>query len=180
MAWLIGRGFTTLPKAAEAPSRAIATAVSTALGGNLGSGKPIAHLLRGYLQAAGIQAGYSYFAPNVSDSYRLLFELHYQEGRVEYEAFAPDNRETDLRLAGLLDEVIKTHSDALREVIVKLLVQSVWQRYPEVAHVRAVLAAWQMPSAAEYREGARGSYKFLYAYDFSLTGQEMAPERGEE
>ena len=34
---------------------------------------------------AGIETGYGYFAPNVPGGYRLVFELHYPDGRVEYE-----------------------------------------------------------------------------------------------
>jgi hypothetical protein len=38
-----------------------------------------------YLHSAGIEAGYGFFAPNVPPNYKLVFELHYPDGRIDYE-----------------------------------------------------------------------------------------------
>ena len=46
---------------------------------------PVRQALATYLHIAGIETGYGYFAPNVPGSYKLVFELHYPDGRVEYE-----------------------------------------------------------------------------------------------
>ena len=103
------------------------------------NGNGSAQILRGYLNAAGIEAGYSYFAPNVAPSYRLVFELEHEDGTVDYDSFAPAGREANLRLAGLLDQLVKTPSAAMREEVTKLLAQSAWQRHPDLVHIKAVL-----------------------------------------
>jgi hypothetical protein len=73
-----------------------------------------------------------------------------------------------LRIAGLLDNIGRTPYDALREVLVKTLAQSIWQEHADVESVRAVIGSITLPSVREFKEGKRESYEFLYAYDFSL------------
>ncbi len=89
------------------------------------------------LQLAGIEAGYGYFAPNVPGSYRLVFELHYPNGRVGYELPSVSSAAAGLRIAGLLDNIGRTPYDALREILVKMLAQSVWREHPDVAKMFA-------------------------------------------
>jgi hypothetical protein len=56
----------------------------------------------------------------------------------------------------------------LREILVKMLAQSVWGEHPQVKTVRALLGSVKLPSITEFERGKRESYEFLYAYDFSL------------
>ena len=50
------------------------------LGQTLPEANPIRHIVSAYLNLAGIGAGYSYFAPNIPDNYKIIFELHYPDG----------------------------------------------------------------------------------------------------
>ena len=59
--------------------------VSIGLGQDLAASNPAREALATYLHIAGIESGYGYFAPNVPGSYKLVFELHYPDGRVQYE-----------------------------------------------------------------------------------------------
>jgi hypothetical protein len=72
-----------------------------------------------------------------------------------------------LRIAGLLDSIGRTPYDALREILVKTLAQSVWRKHPDVESVRAVLSSVKLPTVREFEKGKRESYEFLFAYDFS-------------
>ena len=110
-----------------------------------------------YAQVAGIEAGYGYFAPNVPGGYRLVFELHYSDGRVEYELPSVRSAAAGLRIAGLLDSIGRTPSDALRELLVKTLAQSVWREHPDVQSVRAIFGSIRLPSVREFTEGKRES-----------------------
>ena len=56
----------------------------------------------------------------------------------------------------------------LRELLVKMLAQSVWREHPEVKTIRAMFGSTRLPSLSEFEHGKRESYDFLYAYDFSL------------
>ena len=140
-------------------------------GQNLAASNPVREALATYVHVAGIEAGYGYFAPNVPGSYKLVFELHYPDGRIEYELPSVSSAAAGLRIAGLLDNIGRTRYDALREILVKTLAQSIWREHPEVKSVRAILGSIRLPTAREFEEGKRESYEFLYAYDFSLQNE---------
>ena len=152
------------------------TVASVALAQNLPAFSPIRRALLTYLHIAGIERGYGYFAPNVPVSYKLVFELHYSDGRVEYEVPGGNTAAADLRLAVLLDEIGRTRVDALREYLVKLLARSIWREHPDVKMMRAILGSRNFPSIDEFQRGTRESYEFLYAYDFSLEKESSESE----
>ncbi|PYI43842.1 MAG: hypothetical protein DMC57_03470, partial [Verrucomicrobia bacterium] len=85
------------------------------LGQNLASSNPVRRTLLTYLHVTGIERGYGYFAPNVPGSYKLIFELHYPDGTVEYAIPEVGSAAGELRLTGLLDEIGRTRHDKLRE-----------------------------------------------------------------
>ena len=135
---------------------------------------PVREALGAYVHAAGIDVGYGYFAPNVPGGYRLVFELKYSDGRVEYELPSIRSEAAGLRIAGLLDSIGRTPYDTLREILVKTMAQAIWREHPDVESVRAILGSIRLPTAREFTQGKRPSYEFLYAYDFSL---ENAPAK---
>jgi len=171
---VVAEGPTILPRFFKNFSPKAETVFSTALGQKLPASNPVREALNTYVQVAGIETGYGYFAPNVPGGYRLVFELHYPEGRVEYELPSVSSAAAGLRIAGLLDSIGRTRYDALREILVKTLAQSIWREHPDVESVRAILGSIRLPTASEFKEGKRESYEFLYAYDFSL---ENAPPK---
>jgi hypothetical protein len=150
--------------------------VSATLGQQLRTPNPFRQVLATYLHIAGIEGGYSYFAPNVPGSYKLVFELHYPDGRIEYELPRVNSSAGGLRVAGLLDKIGRTPYDDLRELLVKMLAQSVWREHPEVKTIRAVFGSIKLPSLSEFERGRKQSYEFLYAYDFSLREKPGEPE----
>jgi hypothetical protein len=141
----------------------------------LAASNAIRQALVTYLHLAGIETGYGYFAPNVPGSYKLVFELHYPDGRVEYELPSVSSAAAGLRLASLLDKIGRTPYDALREHLVKTLAASIWREHPEVKTIRAIFGSIRLPSVHEFEEGKRESYQFLYAYDFSLQNEAAKP-----
>jgi hypothetical protein len=168
---LVAQGPTIFPASFKSFSKKAETAVSVALGQHLAASNAIRQALVTYLHLAGIETGYGYFAPNVPRSYRLVFELHYTDGRVEYELPSVSGAAAGLRIAGLLDTIGRTPYDVLREHLVKTLAQSVWREHPEVKMVRAVFGSIRLPTVSEFEHGQRESYEFLYAYDFSLQNE---------
>lgn len=150
--------------------------ISIALRRELPASNPVREAFATYTNAAGIEAGYGYFAPNVPGSYKLVFELHYADGRVEYELPSVSSAAAGLRIGGLLDYIGRTRSDELREVLVKVLAKSVWRQHPEAKTIRAILGSMSLPSVCEFKHGKRESYEFLYAYDFSLRNDPIKPQ----
>ncbi len=170
----MAEGPTILPVFFKNFSQKAETVLSAALGQKVPASNPVREWLVTYVQVAGIEAGYGYFAPNVPGGYRLVFELHYREGRIEYELPSVSSAAAGLRIAGLLDSIGRTPYDPLREILVKTLAQSTWRQHPDVESVRAILGSIRLPTAREFKEGKRESYQFLYAYDFNL---ENAPPK---
>ncbi len=171
---VVVEGPTVLPVSFKNCFQKAQTALFAALGQKLPASNPVGEALNTYMQLAGIETGYGYFAPNVPGSYKLVFELRYPDGRVEYELPSVNSAAAGLRIAGLLDSIGRTPYDALREILVKALAQSVWREHPDVESVRAIVGSIKLPTAHEFTEGKRESYEFLYAYDFSL---ENAPAK---
>jgi hypothetical protein len=173
---LAAQGPTIFPASFKSFSQKAETVVSIALGQHLAGSNPIRQALATYLHLAGIETGYGYFAPNVPSSYRLVFELHYPDGRVEYELPSVSGAAAGLRLASLLDKIGRIPYDALREHLVKMLALSIWREHPEVKTVRAVFGSIRLPTVSQFEHGQRESYEFLYAYDFSLQNEPGKPK----
>jgi hypothetical protein len=165
---VVAEGPTILPISFKNFSQKTEAAISVAIGQKVPASNPVREALNTYVQLAGIEAGYGYFAPNVPGSYALVFELQYAEGRVEYALPSVRSAAAGLRIAGLLDNIGRTRYDALREVLVKTVAQSVWREHPDVESVRAIVGSIRLPTMGEFEQGKRESYEFLYAYDFSL------------
>ena len=174
--WLVAHGQTIFPSSFRNYSQKAEGIVSAVLCQRLAASNPVRQVLATYLHVAGIETGYGYFAPNVPGSYKLVFELHYPDGRIEYELPRVNSSAAGLRVAGLLDKIGRTPYDALRELLVKMLAQSIWRQHPEVKTIRAVFGSTRLPSLSEFERGKRESYDFLYAYDFSLREKPAEPE----
>jgi hypothetical protein len=173
---LVAQGPTIFPASFKSFSQRAETAVSVALGQHLAASNAIRQALVTYLHLAGIETGYGYFAPNVPGSYKLVFELHYPDGRVEYELPSVSGAAAGLRIASLLDNIGRTPYDTLRERLVKMLALSIWREHPDVKTIRAMFGSVSLPSVSEFERGKRESYEFLYAYDFSLREKPAEPE----
>lgn len=165
----IARGYTCLPGFFNTYAQKAETIVSTASGANLEPSHPVRQAISIYTHLSGIESGYSYFAPNVPDNYKLVFELHYPDGRIEYDLPHVSSSAAGLRLATLLDNIGETRVDEFREVMVKMVAYSVWRAHPDATMIRAVFGFALLPTAAEFRRGLRESDEFLYAYDFVFS-----------
>jgi hypothetical protein len=173
--WLVARGLTICPAPFDRYSQKAEGIAAAALGQHLAASNPVRQTLASYMGIAGIDAGYGYFAPNVPDSYKLVFELHYPDGRLEYKLPRINSPAAGLRIASLLEQIGRTRSDALREHVVKTLARSVWRERPEVKTIHALLQKMVQPTIADFKRGKKESYELLYAYDFSLGSESAEP-----
>jgi hypothetical protein len=171
--WLIAQGSTILPSAWDEYARKAELGATWCLGKEAGPSNPLRRGIATYLHAAGIQAGYSFFAPNVPTQHRLTLELFYQDGRVEYESPHVRGKAAALRLESLLDKLPEERYEAIREVVFKMLAFSVWREHPDVKRVRATLEAVHLPSITEFKHGKAETLEPLFSFDFSLRGEEQ-------
>jgi hypothetical protein len=169
--WVLSKSRTIFPESSKNFWQRAEQIASTPLGQRLPRSNPVRQILTGYLDLSGIEAGYGFFAPNVANSYKLVFELRFPDGRVEYELPRVSNAASVLRVAGLLDTIGRTRSEAFRQTIVKMLADSVWREHADATMIRAIFGSVVLPSAPEFEHGNRESYEFLYAYDFSVTDE---------
>src|SRR5262245_1467406 len=99
---LIAEGATILPSSIDSYARKAEIATASLLGKQAGSSNRIRQAIATYLHVAGIQAGYTFFAPNVPSHHRLTLELFYEDGHVEYESPRVHSKAAALRLESLL------------------------------------------------------------------------------
>ena len=75
------------------------------LGKQAAASSPVRRSIATYLHAAGIQSGYTFFAPNIPGYHQLTLELYYEDGRVEYESPQVSGKAAALRLESLLNRL---------------------------------------------------------------------------
>ncbi len=169
---LIAEGATTLPSALEPYARRAEVAAAWLLGKEAGTSSPVRRGIATYLHAAGIQAGYAFFAPNVPGYHRLTLELLYEDGRVEQESPRLRSKAAALRLDSLLDRLAEERYEPIREVLVKMLAFSVWREHPGVKKVRAVFGSVTPPGITEFEQGKTETFQPMFSFDFSLREEE--------
>jgi hypothetical protein len=165
---LIAEGSTMLPSALDKYARKAELIAAFLLGKEATAYSPVRRSVATYLHAGGIQAGYTFFAPNIPGYHKLTLELYYEDGRVEYESPHVRGTAAALRLDSLLDRLADKRYEPLREVVVKMLALSIWREHPEVKKIRATFGAVTPPDIDDFEHGKGESFQPLFSYDFSL------------
>ena len=171
--WLIAQGSTILPSAWDGYARKAEVVASWCLGKEASVSNPVRLAVATYLHAAGIQAGYTFFAPNVPSHHRLNLELFYDDGRIEYESPRVRSKAAALRLDSLLDRLPEERYESVREALVKMLAFSVWREHPDVKKVRATFEAVHLPSITEFEQGEVETLEPIFTFDFSLREEQQ-------
>lgn len=166
--WLIAEGSTILPSAWDEYARKGELGATWCLAKEAGPSNPVRRGIATYLHAAGIQAGYTFFAPNVPSQHRLTLELLYEDGHAEYESPHVRGKTAALRLESLLDRLSEERYEPVREVLVKMLAFSVWREHPGVKKVRATFGAVNPPGMNEFEQGKTETFQPMFSFDFSL------------
>ena len=170
--WLIAQRSTILPSAWDEYARKAQLVASWCLGKEAGASNPVRLTIATYLHAAGIQAGYTFFAPNVPSHHRLSLELFHDDGRVEYESPRVRSRAAALRLDSLLDRLAEERYEPVREALVKRLAFSVWREHPEVKKVRATFGSVNPPGIDEFEQGKTEIFQPMFSFDFSVRDEQ--------
>lgn len=165
-----------LPQGSNRVWRRLETITAALLAERLPASNPLRQGLAAYANGAGIELGYSYFAPSIPGNAKLIFELHYPDGRVEYDLPHVGGAAAGYRVATLLDNLQEIHYARLREAIVQSLVSAAWREHPDAVMIRAVFGVASLPTAEEFRAGTKDSYRLLSTYDFRLRSKAGQPE----
>jgi hypothetical protein len=169
---LAAEGLTILPSALDRYARKTELAAASVLGKEMAASNPVRQAIATYLHAAGSQSGYTFFAPNIPGYHKLILELYFRDGRVEYDSPHVSGAAAALHLDSLLDRLADPIYEPLREVVTKMLAFSVWQEHPDVKKIRAIFGLVNMPRISDFEHGKRESFQPLFSYDFSLRNEE--------
>jgi len=169
---LIAEGATILPSALNQDARKAELAAASLLGKEAAPANPVRRGIATYLHAAGIQAGYTFFAPNVPSYHRLGLELYYEDGRIEHDSPHVSGKAAALSLNSLLNKLPDARYEPLREVVIKMLALSVWQQHPDAKKIRATFGSVNPPSITDFEHGKGESFQPMFSYDFSLREEE--------
>lgn len=169
---LVAADATILPSALNTCARSGEVVLASVLGKDLAASNPWRLGITSYLHAAGSQAGYSFFAPNIPGYHKLILELYYEDGHIEYDVPHVQGGAAVLRLDSLLDRLADPLYEPLREVTVKMLVLSVWKEHSDVKKIRAIFGSVNPPNISDFEHGKRESFQPLVSYDFSLRNEE--------
>jgi hypothetical protein len=165
---LIAERATILPSIFEPYARKAEVAGAWLLGKEASASSPVRRGIATYLHVAGIQAGYTFFAPNVPGYHRLTLELFYNDGRVEYESARARSKAAALRLDSLLDRLAEERYEPIREIVVKMLALSVWREHPDVKKIRAVFESVTPPGIRDFEHGKTETFQPMFSFDFGL------------
>ncbi len=139
---------------------------------------PVRQGLFAYLNMAGIENGYGFFAPRVPDAYQLRFELHYKDGSVGSEQLPGDAGVSALRVDSLLDVIGRADDAVVREGIIQLLADRIWEEHGNLERVRVFFETVSSPPWRDFAKGAQNSIEILYTYDVgSETVEAAAPPK---
>ena len=166
---ILAEGGTLLPSSWLVGLKRADVMTTTALGQNLETSNPFRQVVATYLHGAGIEIGYGFFAPKVAITRKLIFELRYPDGRVEYELPHVGETATGLRLNLLFENISRIEYEPLRQTIFKMMAFSVWREHPDANQIRSIFGFVVQPDIADFRRGKEASYHVLYAYDFRFS-----------
>jgi hypothetical protein len=165
---ILARAETVLPSSWSPFFGGTERAADGLIGATLSSGNPGRNFVQLYAHAAGIEAGYGFFAPNVPENYKVAFEIHYPDGRTEDVVPAVGSAAAGVRLLNLYDSFAEIDSEEQRVLVMQFLSESVWREHREADSIQAVLGISRLPTAEEYSRGQKPLYDVLAAYTFSF------------
>ena len=162
------KGHTIFPSNLDSSWQEAESITTALIGQDLPKWNPLRQGLGAYLNAAGIEAGYGFFAPHVPGTYKLVFELHYHDGRIEYETPSVKTGSARLHLVSLLDFIGQVEDGVVREGMIRFLVYATWREHRDVAKIRAIFGSVDFPTPGELERGRKESYQVLCAYDVTF------------
>jgi len=169
-AWLVGKQLTILPGASARSWNEIDHVSGTLIGADLSPNNVFRRILNTYTNTAGIEVGYGYFAPNISETHALVFELRYPDGHFEDEPPLVGSREGELRLTSLIEQIGRAEYDPWRNELIRRLARSTWQRHPTAVSIRGYFGSVMPPTLSAYKSGKNERvFTCQYVYDFTLA-----------
>jgi hypothetical protein len=144
----------------------IEAVTNTILGKGRTEGDWLRELIATYSDCTGIDAGYSYFAPDVPANAKVIFEITDAAGKITYDLPVVDKPPAGIRIATLLESLRTVRYQPFRKAILKILSESAAREHPEAVTIRALLGVAVQPGVTDYLKGKRTFYRRLDVYEY--------------
>lgn len=161
---LVADGQTILPRTLVTAASRMTQAMKSISPRRLSRTNLLRETVLAYCHSAGIESPYTFFAPNVPDSLKVIFEIQFPDKRVSYELPRVQSETEGLRLSALVDQAA-AKSGLWREVVLQMLAAAAADNNPDATRIRVIVAALRFPRPADYLKGAEPSYQFVCSYD---------------
>ena len=126
---LVDNRRTMLPEAFVAPARQLAQAMQSVSPRQLARSNPVHQAIIGYGHITGVESPYTFFAPNVPESLRVVFEIQLPNNRLVYDVPHVQSRTDGLRLSALIDQAT-AQPGLWRDIVLQMLAASVADMNP--------------------------------------------------
>jgi hypothetical protein len=128
---------------------------------------PVASALRWYAAMSGADSGYGFFAPEVGTPHRARFLLVDHEGSCWSDTFdQASSSEAWLRLRGIVETAFMDgkagDEPAWRQRLIRSWAATMFSRHPRALWADVIVEAYDIPTRADYRAGARPGWKSVY------------------
>lgn len=168
LCWALQQSPTFLPPSTNSLLKAGEGFLDRLTGETLEQGNPFHDLSLTYLHASGIETGYGFFAPNVPDNYKVVFELTYNDGQKQIVLPEVANAAMGLRLVNFLDNLSQYRDPGLHQLFAQVLAAATLRQHPGAISVRVVFGRAYLPNR-ETGYARRGeSYEASTVYEFGF------------
>jgi hypothetical protein len=132
--------------------------------------------VRLYGALSGADAGFGFFAPGVGPQLRVTFTLSDASGRTWTDTLERDlGHEAYLRVAGSFAMATEPF---LRDAVYSSWIGTMFGRHPDARRVVVRLEAYDPPTMAEYRAGARARWETID--EVTSDREDLTPELAQE
>jgi hypothetical protein len=135
--------------------------------------------LRCYGALSGADMGFGFFAPAVGSQMRAVFVLTDGTGHTwEDDLEAGHNHEVKLRIGALINQFpVADQEEFLRRDLAASWAGTLFARHPTAQQITVRVEAYDVPSRAEYRAGARPAWVHVSSY--TCTREQPRPTNTE-
>jgi len=155
-----------MPATIVKPANQLWTLLQSISPRRLARSNPIRQTIIGYAHMAGVESPYTFFAPNVPESLKVIFEIQFSDKRVIYDVPHVESHTEGLRLSAVVDQAA-AQPGLWRDVVLQMLAASSAEIHPDANRIRVVVAALKFPRPGDYLNGAEPSYRYVCSYDFN-------------
>lgn len=162
---IIGTNRTVLPGTLAQRVHKLSNRISGGWSGQLVPSNFFGQTLTSYCHITGIDAPYSFFAPEVAEAVKVVFEIHFPDQQISYQLLSLRSRSEALRLDVLIDQAA-AKPGFWRDVVLQMLAASAANKNPEATKIQVMIASLKIPRPADYRNGVQPSYEPICSYNF--------------